>query len=174
MNKEILQKNLELATEVYINYVNKYPCGNTVIHLFKGADLSNNQHFRDQLKIFLKGSKVKKEQLKLAEPELYSLFNEVWSVRQHHVIDGLPGQYMFLLVCCFDHDCIHPRCKESGSMYREILTWFPGGPPLTYIPLPVPDRDRPWGSSECVECSGFCAGHFQQIIMKYLICGHQK
>lgn len=41
-----------------------------------------------------------------------------------------------------------------------MLTWFPGGPPLTYIPLPVPDTDRPWGNKECAECSGFCAGHF--------------
>ena len=76
------------------------------------------------------------------------------------MIDGLPGQYMFFLVCCFDSNCIHPRCKESGGMCREMLTWFPGGPPLTYIPLPVPDRARPWGNKECAECSGFCAGHF--------------
>ena len=160
VTKEILQKNLELATEVYINYVNKCPCGDTVIHLFRGADSSRKQHIREQLKIFLKGSKIKREQLKLAEPELYSLFNEVWSVRHNHMIGGLPGQYMFFLVCCFDKNCIHPRCKESGSMCREMLTWFPGGPPLTYIPLPVPDQDRPWGNKECAECSGFCTEHF--------------
>ena len=158
VNKEILQKNLELATEVYINYVNKCPCGDTVIHLFRGADSSRKQHIREQLKI-LKGSKIKREQLKLAEPELHSLFNEVWSVRHNHMIGGLPGQYMFFLVCCLDENCIHPRCKESGSMCREMLTWFPGGPPLTYIPLPVQDQDRLRGNKECAECSGFCTGH---------------
>ena len=160
LNKEILQKNLELATEVYINYVNKCPCGDTVIHLFKGADSCRNQHIRDQLKIFLKGSKVKKEQLKLAEPELYKLFNEVWRVREQHMVSGLPNQYIFYLLCCFDENCIHCRCKESSGMCRDMFTWFSGGPPLTYIPLPVPDQKRPWGSKECVECCGFCAGHY--------------
>ena len=160
VNKEVLQKNLELATEVYINYVNKCPCGDTVIQLFKGADSSKNQHIRDQLKIFLKGSKAKKEQLKHAEPELHKLFTEVWRVREQHMVSGLPNQYIFYLLCCFDVNCIHPRCKESSNMCRDMFIWFSGGPPLTYIPLPVPDQERPWGSKECAECAGFCAGHF--------------
>ena len=43
---------------------------------------------------------------------------------------------------------------------RVQLEWFPGGPPLHSIPFPRPDPSRPWGSSDCNTCSGFCAGHY--------------
>lgn len=73
VNEQILRKSLELATEMYINYVNKFLCGGKVPHLC------------EQL-LILKGSKVKKEQLKLTEPELHALFTEVWKVRgPHHI-----------------------------------------------------------------------------------------
>ena len=39
-------------------------------------------------------------------------------------------------------------------------TWFPGGPDISYIPLPIPDPSRTWGNKECQECSNFCAGHY--------------
>jgi hypothetical protein len=51
VNKEILQKNLELATEVYINY-NVHVDFWTSLHLFKGADSSKNQHIHEQVKRF--------------------------------------------------------------------------------------------------------------------------
>ena len=39
-------------------------------------------------------------------------------------------------------------------------TWYSGGPPVSFLPLPVMDKDRPWGSSNCEECNGFCHGHY--------------
>ena len=139
--------SLELATDVYINYVNKRPCGDTVIHLFKGADSSNNQHIRDQLKIF-------QGQESSSNSKLYSLLNEVWSVQQHHMI----AWSMFFLVCCFDHNCIHLRCKESGNMCQEMLTWFPGGPDHLWHTFPSLFQIE-IGLGEA-QCSGFCAGRF--------------
>ena len=40
------------------------------------------------------------------------------------------------------------------------MEWYPHGPKVDYIPLPIPDPTQPWGSISCVKCSGFCAGHF--------------
>ena len=60
-----VKENLELSTDVYINRCNGCSCGDTVIHLFKGADSSKLQELRPLLNIFLKGSKQKKEKLKV-------------------------------------------------------------------------------------------------------------
>ena len=57
---ERVAKNLELATSVYIDRVNKCTCGDTVIHLFRGADSSSMKKTRECLMIFLKGTKKKK------------------------------------------------------------------------------------------------------------------
>ena len=77
-------------------------------------------------------------------------FETVWSVRNNHLIRTLPSQYVFYLLCCFKDSCPHPLCSTDKSLYS--MTWFPGGPPLTYFPLPIPDPLRPWGDGSC--------GHF--------------
>lgn len=70
---------------------------------------------------------------------------------------GLPSQYLFNLVCCFQPDCPHPVC-HSGK--HACPRWFDNGPPVTHIPLPTPDPSHPWGASDCSKCTGFCAGHY--------------
>ena len=68
-------------------------------------------------------------------------------------------QYIFFLKCCHESDCIHPMCSSQQSS-SEARTWFPGGPSLSYTPLPIPDHTRPWGSLDCQVCKGICHGHF--------------
>ena len=58
--REGFVSNMELATEVYINQVNGSSCGETNIHLFKGADSSANQDLRLYLLHYLKGTKALK------------------------------------------------------------------------------------------------------------------
>ena len=67
-----VEKNPDMAA--YIERVNRCPCGGTVIHLFKGADLSSLQLKRKHLLVYLKGSKKTKNDLKTSEPDLYSYF----------------------------------------------------------------------------------------------------
>ena len=41
------------------------------------------------------------------------------------------------------------------------MEWFPGGPKVDFIPLPIPDPTQPWGNESWGnKCSGFCLGHF--------------
>ena len=158
IDQEVLRCNLELATEVYINRCDKCPCAKSVIHLFTGADSEEFQSKREALKIFLKGTKAKKEQLQREEPNLYSYFEKVWMVRNNHIVKGLPQQYIFFLYCCFTPTCPNPRCQDlvlANSAY-----WYCGGPLLKCIPLPIPDKSRPWGDVNCKQCEGFCAGHY--------------
>ena len=40
INKEKYEMNMNLGTDVYISQVDKCSCGDTVIHLYRGADSS--------------------------------------------------------------------------------------------------------------------------------------
>ena len=132
VDQEKLRANLEAAMDVYISRVFCSPCGDTVIHLHKSADSSEYQGCRQDLQVFLKGSKnKKKEQLQKEKPALYAYFQKVWDVRQRHMVPGLPSQYLFLLVCCFSEGCPHPLC-QSGQTHSE-MTWFPGGPSVKWL-----------------------------------------
>ena len=55
VNEETLKQNLELAIEIYIKRVDQSPCGESDIHLFKGASAPEYHKIRDHLKVFLKG-----------------------------------------------------------------------------------------------------------------------
>ena len=75
------------------------------------------------------------------------------------MVPNLPQQYIFFLKCCFQQDCVHSICKKGS---HDILHWYPGGPLLSFFPLPVPDPTRPWGASKCITCKGTCSGHYQK------------
>jgi len=40
------------------------------------------------------------------------------------------------------------------------VEWFPGGPKLGFILMPIPDPECAWGNESCSKCNGFCAGHY--------------
>ena len=42
VDKEKYNRNMDLATDVYISRANHCPCGETVINLYKGADSQNS------------------------------------------------------------------------------------------------------------------------------------
>ena len=97
VNQDVLCKNLELAIDNYISFVNKSPCGNTVIHLYKGADATDYIAQRDYLKIFLEGSKQKNA----PNLALYSKFEMIWQIRNNHLIVTCAQQYIFYLLARF-------------------------------------------------------------------------
>ena len=95
INKEKYEMNMNLATDVYISRVDKCSCGDTVIHLYRGADSSQQQTTRTYLLQYLKGSKQQVERLKKEQPSLYAYFEQVWQIRQCHMVPNLPAQYAF-------------------------------------------------------------------------------
>ena len=161
LDQQSFTKNMQLAIDVYINRVNRCPCGETVIELYRGADSSDKQKLRQSLLVFLKGSKADKERLKIEQQELYDYFQEIWDLRSRHLVPKLPMQYLFFLVCCFQRGCCHPICRahENGEPV-DLPKWFEGGPSVSYLPIPIPDPNRPWGASDCMDCNGTCAGHY--------------
>ena len=49
---------------------------------------------------------------------------------------------------------------RSGAY--QLPTWYNGGPSIRYLPLPIPDPERPYGGN-CSECkNGECYGHFMK------------
>ena len=112
----------------------------------KGADSSERQRIRPYLIQFLKGSNIQREALQAEQPSLYTYFEKVWRLRNNHMVQGLPAQYIFYLLCsnCKDPDCPHTICP-SGR--QEVPTWYEHGPTVSYLPLPIPDTSYPWGST---------------------------
>ena len=159
IDDEKLRRNMDLAIEAYISRVNQCSCGDTCIHLYRGADAGDHREVRDSLLTFLKGSKTAKDTLHREKPQLYARFQSVWNVRQKHMVKGLPSQYIFMLTCCFDEECPHPVCQKG--MPSEMPGWYKNGPAITHLPLPMVDVDRPWGNTSCSTCKGFCAGHYR-------------
>ena len=81
---------------------------------------------------------------------MYSYFEEVLGVRNRRMVNDLPLPYVFMLLPCKAKDCPHPRCQENGNS-DDGNTWFPGGPPLSYFPIPIADPKRPWGEGGCFQ-----------------------
>ena len=156
-----LKENLNLAISAYISRVDGCPCGETTIKLVRGANLKSQQEMDKCINTYLKGSKKSKEALQVVNPSIYNHIDEVWSVRNRHMVKGLPHNYIFYLKCCYQMGCTHPRCKAKPT----ITAWFPGGPILSHIPLPIADPDRPWGSFHCKSCKGICAGHYLTVLI---------
>ena len=65
-----------------------------------------------------------------------------------------------MLKCCYKPTFPHPFCCVGDS---QSLRWFPDGPNITFIPLPIPDPDQPWGSTNYKKCDGTCYGHLLNI-----------
>jgi len=61
INKEKCVENMNLATDVYINRVNKCPCGDSVIHLYHGADSHLQQDTRKYFLQYVKGTEKQRK-----------------------------------------------------------------------------------------------------------------
>ena len=156
LDEQRLKTNMELAMDIYISRVNGAPCGDSQIHLFKGADSTEKQELRNHVLVYLKGSIEQKAKLKSEQPMCYEYIESVWNIRSKHMVPNLPVQYTFYLKCCRKQDCSHPLCEQTS----EEMCWFPNGPRLSHLPFPIPDPARPWGNPECTSCKGICHGHF--------------
>ena len=78
------------------------------------------------------------------------------------MVCGLPS-YVFFLLCCYKENCPHPQCQAGPPSITP--TWYPGGPPISHLPLPVPDPERPWGNNTCSSCVAPCSGHYKTILV---------
>ena len=102
VDNEKLRENLDLAIDAYICRVNGTSCGNTTIQLYKGAKDSEQVRIRENLLIFIKGSKKSKRTLLQKEPEQYAYFQTVWDICSRHMVPGLPSQASVLSPCMQD------------------------------------------------------------------------
>ena len=174
VKQDILRKNLNSAIDVYISRVDGSPCAGIEIHLFKGTASDEHKKENEMLKIFLKGSKKKKLELAKENPALLKKFEETWALREKHMLKDVPTKYIFFLRCCYDNECIHPKC-HAGRPHEEI-TWFSGGPPINFLPLPLADPKRPY-QGKCEVCKDSCSGHYmkyENLLDHFLKSGKEK
>ena len=125
IDEKKLQHNMDLATDVYLTRVDGSPCGETTIRLFKGADSSERQRIRPYLIQYLKGSNIQREALQAEQPSLYTYFEKLWTLRNNHMVQGLPAQYIFYLLCsnCKDPDSSYYLPKWKTGSANMVRTW---------------------------------------------------
>ena len=105
-----------------IHRVNGCPCGDSVIHLYCGADSTKQQEVREKLLVFLKGSNYRKSALHNQEPTLYAHFQLIWSIRVDHMVTDLPSYVFFLSVVTnravfiCDARLAHPQAFQRGAL----------------------------------------------------------
>ena len=116
------------------------------------------QEKRTHLETVLKGSQVRKQELRVKSPTLYDSFEEIRNLWERHMVKGLPKNYIFQLLPCYHNGCPHPVCLSGKPL--EEKCWYEGGPLLSYLPIPVPDPNRLWKGSACKTCQGDCFDHF--------------
>ena len=137
LNQEKLAQNLNDAINVYISRVDGCKCGDAKITLFEGPDSADYQKLRQHLRIYLKGKEEEKKALQNNHPEQFQYIDKIWNLRNSHMVKGLPSKYVFHLVCCYNRKCIHPVCQNGPP--DDPHAWYAGGPPVNFLPLPVPD-----------------------------------
>ena len=161
IDHDLLRKNFDAAIDVYLSRVDKTPYAGTIINLYKGADSKAYQELNDFFKVFFKGNKEEKEKQKKDHPEKYARVQVIWNLRKRHMRTDVPSKYIFCLSCCYQTDCEHPLCCKGKP--AEEPTWYIGGPPLSFLPLPCPDPEQCYGREEYSECNGVCYGHYQKL-----------
>lgn len=141
INNHILWKNLDLAIDTYISFVNKAPCGSTVIHLYKGADSTDHHIYHENLKIFLKGSQAKK---KLYNKKIHLCLNNLGSTLK--TFGSRISTAVYILSTCLLWTWLPTQFVPKTNWFiQKLFHWFPNEPPLSQIPLPVVDPARSWG-----------------------------
>ncbi len=154
---EKFKKNIQSAIKVYRERVDGTRAMETEISLFPGIEDSMYHRRRENLLVFLSGSKTAKNQLKHRIPKLWKHFEKVWEVRRNHLVKTpIPHNLAFVLNCCGDETCPHPRC--SGS--EIIARWSPSGPAVKDV-MPVPEIDVRPSNSSCIRCGKKCDGHYK-------------
>ena len=160
IDNEKLQANLDAASDVYINTMTGTKYASNPIVLVKGARNEVSKRYleqRDHLPTFLQGSAKKQSAFEKEFPDEYAYFSKVWNIHNNHIMKNLPENYVFMLYPCYRNDCPHPVCMNGQPNSQPV--WFKGGLPLTYVPLPIPDPKRKWGS-KCNTCVGTCSGRY--------------
>ena len=159
-NENQLKTNLDLAADVYISRVQGAPCGEANIKLVKGASSDQARNIVDRrtmLITYLSGKAEEKKNLRKNYPDEFAYFQKVWNVYNSHKRANLADKYIIFLSLCYKKDCPHPLCNSKKSEH----SWYEGGPPLTYFPLPIPDPAKLWGA-ECATCQTPCPGHYMK------------
>ena len=117
------RENMEAALQQYIARVLHgvpTPCMGTTISLHRGVGSHDLLERRKRLLVFLKGSARDRAELKKTDPEEYEYFAKVWQVRQNHMDNTLPINYVYLLRCCGKENCPHPLCAGHGYKGDDI------------------------------------------------------
>lgn len=121
-----LQENMSLAIDACIHRVNGCPCGDSVIHLYHGADSTEQQEVREKLLVFWKGQIIASQPY--VTRSLPFMLTSSWSGRLETTI---PGTWS-TLICFFFSQVL----LQTGLSSSTVPGW----------PTPSPSDVVPWWS----------------------------
>ena len=114
---------MSAAIAQYISRVHGTPYMKTQIHLIKGPVDQIHVSRRKELTIFLKGSKKAKKQLKHDNSTFFEYFAEIWDIRNNHLDESFPLNYVFMLKCCAKSWCKHPLCQQGTRIVYSSISF---------------------------------------------------
>ena len=157
VSQENLQENMEAALQVYLDRDNNISFGSMIIKMYRGATDQRALHMNEERKdllVFLRRTKEQNRRgidtLKIFGVNVSDTWCKTCQVNT-----------FFSLKACYKAACCHPICQK-GKPANELV-WCSGGPHVEYLPFPVPDPKRCWGSNNSEKCGGFCKGHFMTL-----------
>ena len=156
VDADLLSANLNKAADIYVQRVDKCPCGDTVINLYRRSKFED---MCTELQV-----KKKKEELRIKIQNLLPI--SLKFARLEKTITT--RTYWQLIFSAVMQGCPHPRCKEGCP--SEQLRWFPNGPNLMTCLL---HPNRPFSDPNCRICHGVCSGHFLPLNRFLNLMGRQ-
>ena len=124
---DVLHRNLSTPTDVYIQRRDGAPCGHTKIHLYRGAQCDQGK--RENLLMYLKGSRDQRGRLEKENPNLFAHFEKVWGVTAHHLVPKLPSQYIifFAVATILTALIVYVKVENQTSCFSgiQVVLLFP-------------------------------------------------
>ena len=156
---EKFKDNIKTAINVYKERVDGTKAMETEISLYPGIEDSMYHRRRQDLLVYLTGTKSAKNELKHDKPKLWKYFEKIWLLRENHLVKTpIPSNLAFVLYCCGNRKCPHPLCREENVVAR----WHPSGPLIKDV-MPIPEVDVAPSTSDCSRCGKRCDGHYKTV-----------
>ena len=116
LDEQKYKANMSAAVDQYIERVDGTACMKTKIHLTRRR---RPRFYCTSISASNVPEREKGRSERPKNPTLFQYFTEIWQVRNNHMDESLPINYVFMLKCCGRKGCPHPSCIKGKKYILE-------------------------------------------------------